>query len=315
MKITIIGSNGMLSAALTKYFMDLGNEVDVYGLDTPMGYSCTNFIHIDLVKVSLDVVPLKDSDIIIYAAGAGVQAAFVTDSVLMYQLNVKVPIDITLNLKKQNYKGIYISFGSYMEIGVNNEDGKSFTEEEIVCSLLPVTNDYALSKRLYSRYMADLRGGYTYWHFILPNMFSYDDFKPGTRLIPYVLQYLQAYKQGLNPDEPHFSIGTQTREFILMEDVFDIISKSIKLGLASGIYNMGGGTFQSIRELIKVLFNVFNVPCKDSFFGQEQRRDGDVRSLRLNAIKLKNALNVLPSTTLIEALQQKGILPLCTSRK
>lgn len=223
----------------------------------------------------------------------------------MYQLNVQVPIDITLNLKKQNYKGIYISFGSYMEIGVNNEDGKSFTEEEIVCSLLPVTNDYALSKRLYSRYMADLRGEYTYWHFILPNMFSYDDFKPGTRLIPYILQYIQAYKEGLKPEEPRFSAGTQMREFILMEDVFNIISKSINSDLPSGIYNMGGGQFQSIRELIETLFDFFDVPCKDSYFGQEERRDGNIRCLRLNAIKLKNALNTLPSTTLVEALQQK----------
>ena len=305
MKIAIIGSNGMLSVALTKYFMDLKNEVDVYGLSNPIGYSCTTFTHVDLVKVSLDVIPLLDSDVIIYAAGAGVQAALNTDAALMYQLNVQAPIDITLNLKKQSYNGVYISFGSYMEIGVNDEDGKAFTEEEIICSLLPVTNDYALSKRLYSRYMASFWGDFTYWHFILPNMFSYDDFKPGTRLIPYVLQYLQAYKQGLNPEEPRFSAGTQTREFILMEDVFNIISKSINSGLPSGVYNMGGGKFQSIRELIETLFDFFDVPCKDSYFGQEARRDGNIRCLRLNAMKLKNALNMLPSTTLVEALQQK----------
>lgn len=294
----------MLSTALTRYFMHLKNEVNIYGLDTPVDYSCTNFTHVDLVKVPLDVIPLLDSDVIIYAAGAGVQAALHADSGLMYQLNMKVPIDITLNLKKQNYRGIYISFGSYMEIGMNDENAKAFTEEEIICSLLPVTNDYALSKRLYSRYMADLWVEYTYWHFILPNMFSYDDFKPGTRLIPYVLQYLQAYKQGLNPEEPRFSAGNQTREFILMEDVFAIISKSVETGLPSGIYNMGGGEFQSIRELIETLFNSFGVSCKDSYFGQEQRRDGNIKSLRLNAMKLKKALNALPSTTLLEALQQ-----------
>ena len=68
---------------------------------------------------------------------------------------------------------------------------------------------------------------------------------------------------------------------------------------------MGGGKFQSIRELIETLFDFFDVPCKDSYFGQEVRRDGNIRCLRLNAMKLKNALNMLPSTTLVEALQQK----------
>ena len=62
---------------------------------------------------------------------------------------------MTLQLKKYNYKGIYVSFGWYKEIGLNGENGKAFTEEEVICSTLPVTNDYGLSKRLYSRYMMD----------------------------------------------------------------------------------------------------------------------------------------------------------------
>lgn len=297
MKIAIIGANGMLSVALTKQFMAEGHRVDVFGLDAPLGYDCTNFYPCNLLnKDGLDYDRLVQSDMIIYASGAGVQAALSTPSSLMYALNVNAPIEITLQLKMRDYKGIYVSFGSYMEIGLNDEDGRAFTEEEVICSSLPVTNDYALSKRLFGRYMRDFSAEFTFYHFILPNMFSEDDLKPGTRLVPYTLQYLQDYSAGKNPTEPRFSAGLQTRQFITLEEMILTVDKAICKNIQSGIYNIGGGEFLSIRNLIERLFAIYKVPCKDEFFGQEIRRDGDIKSLRINGDKLYNELGYLPNS-------------------
>lgn len=302
--ITIIGSNGMLSEFLTTSFMDEGNIVNVYGLETPGNYKCSSFTAVNLLRDKLDYEQIVKSDVVVYAAGAGVQAALKTDSFLMYALNLSVPIEITLQLKKYGYMGTYISFGSYMEIGINNEEGKRFVEEDIILSGLPVTNDYALSKRLYGRYMNDLCASYTYWHFILPNMFSYNDFKPGTRLIPYTLQYLQSVKSGTEVGEPSFSAGTQTREFILMEDIAIVLRKSFATKMRSGIYNVAGGEFMSIRNLIERMFSIYGIECKDSFFGKEQRRDGDIKSLCLNGNKLLQAIDYLPKTILDDVLRK-----------
>lgn len=303
MKIAIIGSNGMLSVALTKAFMADGHEVDVYGLDAPKDYECTNYYPCNLLKKGeLNYDLLTQADMIVYASGAGVQAALSTPSSLMFALNVNAPIEITLQLKTREYRGIYVSFGSYMEIGLNDEDGRAFTEDEVVCSSLPVTNDYALSKRLYGRYMKDLNSEYTHWHFILPNMFSYNDKKPGTRLIPYVLQYCREYKQGLNPQAPSFSAGTQTRQYILLEDIKNVLYKAVDTKMASGLYNIGGGEFRSIRSFIESMFAAYDVPCKDEYFGKSVRRDGDIKSLRIDGSKLQNAVNYLPSATMAEIL-------------
>ena len=297
MKISIIGANGMLSVALTKYYnAKKGVTVDVYGLDVPKGYECDNFYQVNLLKDKLDYDKLVASDVIVYASGAGVQAALQTDSSLMYALNVNAPIEMTLQLKKHNYKGIYVSFGSYMEIGLNMEDGKAFTEDEVICSTHPVTNDYGLSKRLYGRYMMDFSADFTFYHFILPNMFSEDDLKPGTRLVPYTLQYLQDYNVGKNTQNPSFSAGLQTRQFITLEEMIQTVDKAVCKHIVSGIYNMGGGEFLSIRNLIERLFAIYNVPCKDEFFGQEVRRDGDIKSLRIDGSKLMNELGVLPNS-------------------
>lgn len=242
MKVAIIGANGMLSVALTKYYYrKKGVTVDVYGLNVPKGYECDNFYEVNLLKDKLDYDKLCTSDAIIYASGAGVQAALQTDSSLMYALNVSSPIEITLQLKKHNYKGTYVSFGSYAEIGLNGENGKAFTEDDVICSTLPVTNDYGLSKRLYGRYMKDFSADFTFYHFILPNMFSEDDLKPGTRLVPYTLQFLQDYNAGKNPQAPIFSAGLQTRQFITLEEMVQTADKAVCKHISSGVYNMGGG--------------------------------------------------------------------------
>lgn len=296
----------MLSAALTKYYFNKENiSVDVYGLDVPKGYECDNFHQVNLLKDKLNYNRLVMSDVIIYASGAGVQAALQTDSSLMYALNVNAPIEVTLQLKKHNYKGVYVSFGSYMEIGLNGEDGKSFNEDEVICSTLPVTNDYGLSKRLYGRYMKDFSAEYTFYHFILPNMFSEDDLKPGTRLIPYTLQYLQDYKAGKHPQYPSFSAGLQTRQFITLEEMILVVDKAICKHITSGVYNVGGGEFLSIRNLIERLFAIYDVPCKDQFFGREVRRDGDIKSLRIKGCKLMNELGFLPNSKIEDIFKIK----------
>ena len=209
---------------------------------------------------------------------------------------------MTIQLKKHDYKGTYVSFGSYMEIGLNNEDGKAFDEDDVICSPLPVTNDYALSKRLYGRYMKDLIADYTHLHFILPNMFSYNDVKPGTRLIPYILQYIQSFKSGKNAEEPSFSAGLQTRQFILLENLFVVIEKALASKISSGIYNVGGGEFMSIRNLIERIFAYYGVPCKEEYFGKEVRRDGDIKSLRISGRKLLASIGYLPTTKIEEIL-------------
>lgn len=295
MKIAIIGANGMLSVALTKFYYGRPDTtVVVYGLDEPQGYSCDSFTQVNLVTQSLDYEEVAKADVVIYASGAGVQAAQNTPSLLMYQLNVSAPITITLGLKQAGFKGTYVSFGSYMEIGVNDVEGKAFNEDDVVCSPLPVTNDYALSKRLYGRYMRDFKADFTYYHFILPNLFSEDDLKPGTRLVPYTLQYLQDYCAGKNPAVPSFSAGTQTRQFITLEEMIKTVSSALNKCIPSGLYCVGGGEFISIRQLIERLFAIYHVPCKSEYFGKEVRRDGDIKSLRLDATRLQSEIKELP---------------------
>jgi nucleoside-diphosphate-sugar epimerase len=301
MTILIFGTNGMLSSYLSTYFhkKDSGNIINLLGIEEPKDYFFSYFKQIDLLKDEIDYTLLRQADLIIYAAGAGIQSALNTDTDLMYCLNLYVPIDLCNTLKKLNYTGFYISFGSYMEIGLNEDENQVFDEKQIELSDLPATNDYALSKRLLTRFMGNLKTPFSFWHFILPNTFIKDE--TGTRLIPYVLEYLNKTKKGETCDVPRFSSGDQIRQYVNFEDVCISISKCLELGIPSGIYNIGGGEILSVRELIIRLFNHFQLPLSDEMFGKDTRRDVGIRSLKLNGEKIRREIGYLPDQ-LIESI-------------
>jgi nucleoside-diphosphate-sugar epimerase len=150
--------------------------------------------------------------------------------------------------------------------------------------------------------MNDFLADFKYWHFVLPNMFSYIDKKEGTRLIPYVVKYLKDYRNGLSPAPPSFSAGTQTRQYILVEEIKQVIERAYEKRIPSGIYNIGGGEFMSIRETIEKLFSAYGVPCLDSYFGKVVKRDGDVRSLCLDGQKLFDLIGYLPYKRMTDIL-------------
>jgi UDP-glucose 4-epimerase len=301
MTISIFGTNGMLSSSLSMYFhkTDAGNIINLFGLEEPNDYFFSSFRQTDLLKDEIDYNLLKESDLIIYAAGAGVQSAKDTDSILMYKLNLYVPIVLCNTLIKNNYKGVYISFGSYMEIGLNNDETLFFNEKQIELSDLPVTNDYALSKRLLTRFMGSLKAPFRFWHFILPNTFVRNE--TGTRLIPYVLEYIYKIKKGESCDVPGLSSGEQIRQYINFEDICFVITKSLEFDIPSGTYNIGGGEILSVRELILRLFNYFKLPVSDEMFGKETRRDAGIKSLKLNGEKINGEIGYLPHQ-LIESI-------------
>lgn len=303
MIVSIFGTNGMLSSFITKYFFQQGHIVNTFGIEKPSVDCYTNFQYLDLANSDIDYSVLIKSDLVVFAAGAGVQADKQTDTSLIYKINLCSPIEICNSLKKFEYKGIYISFGSYMEIGLNDNENFYFDEKQVELSDLPVNNDYALSKRLLTRFMSNLQSSYKFWHFILPNIFFKDE--PGTRLIPYVLNYLERSKRGEVCEIPRFSSGDQIRQYVNFNDVCYLIMRCIDSDIKSGVYNIGGGEVLSIKELIIRLFNHYNVPVFPGMFGKAIRRDNDIRSLKLNCEKLKKELGYMPHNQ-IESIFQHG---------
>ena len=54
MKISILGTNGLLSAAIAKYANEKGWTLDMYGLDEPVGHKYDNFYKVNLMDSELE---------------------------------------------------------------------------------------------------------------------------------------------------------------------------------------------------------------------------------------------------------------------
>ena len=131
MKISILGCNGFLSTAIAKYANQKGWILDMYGLDEPQGHKYDKFVQCNLMDAELDCSSLLDSDIVVYAIGAGIQANLKEGFNLIYNLNVTAPVTICNKLKELDFKGVFVTFGSVNGMDVWKDDaGKSLKQLE-----------------------------------------------------------------------------------------------------------------------------------------------------------------------------------------
>lgn len=152
MRISILGCNGFLSTAIAKYANQRGWKLDMYGLDKPLGHAYDNFYQVNLMDSELDCSGLLNSDLIIYAIGAGIQSNLKEGYNLIYNLNVTAPVTICNKLKEMGYKGVFVTFGSVFEMGETKEE-RLFTEQDVLTSTCTAPNDYTVSKRMLSQFV------------------------------------------------------------------------------------------------------------------------------------------------------------------
>ena len=295
MKIAIIGTNGFLSTTIAKYAMEKGWTLDMYGLDKPTQHAFTHFYPIDLMSGVLNVDKLCDADIIVYAVGAGIQSNLNESADLIYALNVFAPVRLCDALKRADYKGVFITFGSYFELG-ETELIIPAKEEDIIYAIAPAPTDYVVSKRMLTRFVSSYKHEYTHWHFILPTIYG-----PGEnpkRLIPYTINAIR------NDEELHFTSGEQVRQYLYVGDVAVAIEKAHDSQLVSGVYNLAGKETLSVRQLVLQILRVMDMEIPDECFGSASRTDVSMKSLVLDGHKIKNQIGFEPKTQISQIIDK-----------
>lgn len=295
MKIAIIGTNGFLSTAIAKYAIEKEWTLDMYGLDKPTQHAYTHFYPIDLMSGNLDMDKLCDADIIVYAVGAGIQSNLNESADLIYALNVFAPVRICNALKRADYKGVFITFGSYFELG-ETELLIPAKEEDIIYAIAPAPTDYVVSKRMLTRFVSSYKHEYTHWHFILPTIYG-----PGEnpkRLIPYTINAIR------NDEELHFTSGEQVRQYLYVGDVAVAIEKAHDSQLVSGVYNLAGKETLSVRQIVLQILRVMDMEIPDECFGSASRTDVSMKSLVLDGHKIKNQIGFEPKTQISQIIDK-----------
>lgn len=284
MKICILGTNGFLSTAIAKYANKKGWQLAMYGLDEPTGieYAYNVFCRINLMDANFDCSCLMDADVVVYAIGAGIQSTLKEDADLIYTLNVLRPVLICNKLNELNYKGIFVTFGSYFELGECSRLTPA-TEYDILRTDAPSPTNYVSSKRMLTRFVSSYRHIFRHWHFILPTIYGVGE-NPN-RLIPYTIHSIR-----MN-EAVHFTSGEQIRQYIHVSEVAKILGLSIAKKLPSGIYNVAGKDIISVRQLVTKIFQSQHIAIPMNCFGEISRTDLGMRYLALDGEKLRHWLN------------------------
>lgn len=281
MKISILGTNGFLSTAIAKYANVAGWSLDMYGLGEPVGHNYNNFYKVNLMDAELDCSSLLDSDMIIYAIGAGIQANLKEGFNLIYNLNVTAPVTICNKLKELEYKGIFVTFGSVFEMGETKEE-RFFTEEDVLTSLCPAPNDYTVSKRMLSKFVASYKHDFKHWHFYIPTIYGAGE-NP-KRLIPYVINAIR------NSDELHFTAGNQTRQYVHVSEIPRMLALAFEKNLPSDLYNIEGKETITVKEIVTMIHQAMGKEVPDGCFGSVQRADVGMKYLALDGKKLRELI-------------------------
>lgn len=281
MKVSIIGTNGFLSIAVARYCNNHNWTVDMYGLDEPVGHLFDNFVKVNLLSDKLDYTELLQSDIIVYASGAGIQSNLKESAYLVYALNVTAPVNMCDSLKINGYKGVFVSFGSVFEIGQTHEE-RYFSEDDVLTSLCEAPNDYTVSKRMFSRFVSSYKHEFTHWHFIIPTI--YGENENPLRLIPYTIKSI------LKNEPLHFTAGEQTRQYVYVDEVPCLIHLAFNKHLESGVYNIEGKETVTVKEIVSQIHEILGRTVPDDCFGTVQRADIGMKYLALDGRKLKNAI-------------------------
>lgn len=295
MKISILGTNGFLSTEIAEYAIAKGWTLEMYGLEEPKSHNCDKFHHVNLMDSDLDCSSLLDSDMIVYAIGAGIQANLKEGYNLIYNLNVTVPVTICNKLKELSYHGCFATFGSVFEIGATKEE-RFFTEDDVLTSVCEAPNDYTVSKRMLSRFVSSYKHDFTHWHFYIPTIYGAGE-NP-KRLIPYVVNSI---RQG---EELHFTVGDQVRQYVHVSEVPRILGMAMEKQLPSGLYNIQGCETLTVKEIVTKIHHVMGKEVPAGCFGSVKRADVGMKYLALDGTKLKDAIGFEAEKCIEESLKE-----------
>lgn len=293
MIISIIGTDGLLANEIGLFCNKNNFTVISYGRKRPSVHEFHEFIILDLEKDLIDIDKLSESDVIIYASGAGIQSNVKDSFQSIYNLNTYTPITICKRLESILYKGVFITFGSCFEIG-NNSEPIQFLEKELASSTLKVPNDYCVSKRLLTRFVNSSSQSFKHLHFILPTI--YGEREAGHRLVPYMINSIK------KKESMQFTSGKQIRQYLYAGDVPRIIFRLIPLANQS-IYNFSGVETYSVRDIVEKVCEYYHLEINDDLFGKAERADAGMQNLQLDGALVKTLLPDFNYTTFTETLK------------
>lgn len=293
MTVAVLGATGFLGSSIVSHLRQQGHTVHAWGRSLVRPDE-QNFRWQADNENAMDERWLQ-YDAVLYAAGAGVQSQLSTDFEQLMSVNFLYPAHLMHFLSAGSFRGFYISFGSYFEIG-DNDDPQTFTEEEVAHSRHLVPNLYCSTKRLLTRWVSSTTWSMGYTHLILPTI--YGEGEASHRLIPYLVNCATA------GTPPRLTAGTQVRQYVHVQDVCRAVEALLSRPLRVPLLNMAATEVWSVQALARHVYGAIGVELPLEAFGQVTARDTSMGYLALDSTRYQNLNLPRPVMKIQQYIQQ-----------
>ena len=274
MKSLVTGSSGFIGSFLVKKLIELGDEVIC--LDLKSGIDLKNYNNI---------LPLFNNVDRVFHLAADISIEKCIEHPHETMLNNCISTINVLEACKQNKVKNFI-FSSTAALYKENLNKEIYSEDDELETLNTYSSSKLTGENLCKIYFS-LYG-------IKTTILRYFNvFGNGSNNYRSVLNSFKNQYKNNNPLVV-YGDGTQTRDFIYVEDVVDANIKASLIDGSSNIYNIGSGNSISIIELARKFSN--NIIFKDA-------RIGEVKHSRANTLKASKDLNWKASIDLIQWLK------------
>lgn len=295
MRILVLGAAGFVGTALCRTLSGRGH--DVFAADrqgTPLYFELSD-------PESADAVIQQSSpDAAVLLSGASSVGASWRNPSETFTLNTAGALNVFESCLKFAPDARFIFAGSAEEYGRSCHNAAPFKEDD----LCTPANPYALSKysAAQTMHMLARKNGSQFVHLRLANHFGPGQRK-GFAAADFASQIADKIKAN---DTSDIEVGNleAERDFLYIDDVIDAYTKIIEAdNLQYDTYNIGSGNPVSIKTLLETLLKTSGIKSNIRTVA-EKMRSVDIKTLSLDASRIKGELNWHPVTDLESALEK-----------
>jgi len=290
LRILVFGAAGFVGRNLIERVRKDRHDLTASDLAEDPFHGSANYAKLDLLNRDRVIDVVKGSDVIVHFA-----ASPLTQSLESPAENMRINVEGTLNIldaarKHDVKKVIYSSASSVVGIPKYNP-----VDEDHPCT--PKT-PYAVAKRTCEEYLRVYNEmyGLHYLVFRFFNVYGPWQGQKSGGLIPNLYRTLSE-----NREFQVFGDGSNTRDFIYVEDIAEFSSSAINSDVKDRVINMGTGRGTSIVELIDLGARVLGTKPKIVY---KPSRPGEIGNFVADTRRLREVLGNRPFTPLEEGLKR-----------
>lgn len=297
-KVLVTGSNGFIGGHLMKALR--ARYKDVIGVVRPMsGVRNLNsgqnvFLNLnDALEVKKIIGELNPS-YVIHLASTKDRSSLSCGFGSSYRENVEISLNVIEScLQLPKFKGL-IFLGSCDEYGVTD----CLFDESLIESPM---NSYGLSKLTITKILSSLHKAIQFPSIVLRPSVVYGPNQGLEMFLPALIRSL------FNGDEFAMTNGSQTRDFIYVDDLVSSIIKILDrdLPLSHSILNIGSGLSQNIRQVALTAANLIHPSAHELLkFGAIKYGPNDVMNYSVDITRAKKYIDWEPKVGLEEGLSR-----------